>query len=124
MAIRVPGARRDQRDARAQRVDQGLRRGRPAPVVGDLEDLRPREAPFEEDRLDLLFEVTREEHVLAADLAEQHDRHVIDAGPIVRRFRGHGFTVGPEDCEPHAVHRQRVAGGEATARDAVHRQRE
>jgi hypothetical protein len=44
MSVRVAGPRRRDRDARPDRVDECLRRGRAAAVVGDLEQIEPGEA--------------------------------------------------------------------------------
>jgi hypothetical protein len=45
MPVRVLGTDRDDRDARAHSLEERLRRGGPAAVVGDLEDVDAREAP-------------------------------------------------------------------------------
>ena len=41
---------------------------------------------LEQDRVDLLLDVAHEQEPPPTEGAQQHDRHVVDAGPAVRRF--------------------------------------
>ena len=54
--------------------------------MGDLEEVDPRQAPGEEDRIDALLDVAGQEEALAPEGPEQDDRDVVDAGPGVGRL--------------------------------------
>jgi hypothetical protein len=112
MSVRVAGPRGCDRDARSDGVDERLRRRRLAPVVRDLEQVEPREARCEERRVDGLLDVTGQQEPELADGAEQHDRHVVDAGPTIGRLSRDPAADRPEDVEVDLVHGQRVACGE------------
>lgn len=78
--------------------------------MGDLEQVERRDAARDELRIDALLDVTREQEALPADLAEKHDRDVVDAGATVCRPLGHPQWVGPEHAEPDLVERESIAG--------------
>lgn len=52
-------------------------------MVGDLEKVHPRDATGQDDRIDPLLDVAREQESPSIDLAEQDDRDVVDARPGV-----------------------------------------
>jgi hypothetical protein len=116
MAVAVPGSRRDDGDRRADGVEEVARRGGPAPVVGDLQEIDWWHAPREELRIDLLLDVPREQEAPAGHLAEQDDRHVVDARSIVRRLLGNGVRVRPQHTEVDLVNPDTVARHEPAAR--------
>ena len=86
MAVRVARPGRRDRDPRPDRIEERTGRRRPAAVMSDLEQVDPRQAAAHEDRVDLLLDVPGQQEALAADLAEQDDRDVVDRGAAVGRF--------------------------------------
>ena len=106
-------ARRHGRDPRPDRVEERARRRRATAVVGDLEEVDPRQSASQEDRVDPLLDVAGQEEPLAAEGPEQDDRDVVDAGPRVGRFGWDRAAIRPQDLERHVVERERVAGREA-----------
>ena len=76
--------------ARPCGVEERVGRRRRAAVVGDLEDVDPWEAALEQDRVDALLDVTGQQEAAVPDLAEQHDRDVVDPGPGVGRLERNG----------------------------------
>jgi hypothetical protein len=83
MTVRIahPGGRH--RDPRSNRVDEGLGRGGLAPVMRDLQQIEARQARREQLRVDVLFDITREQEPGMPHSPEEHDRHVVDAGATV-----------------------------------------
>ena len=83
-------------------------------MVRDLEQVERRQAAPEQLRIDTLLDVAGKEESLAADLAEQHDRDVVDRGPAVGRVEGHPVRIRPQDAEVDRVEREVIAGRQAT----------
>jgi hypothetical protein len=82
-------------------------------VVGDLEDVHPRQAPGHELRIDSLLDVAGQQEALAANLAEEHDRDVVDRRSAVGRALGDPPGVGPQHAQADVVDREPVAGRES-----------
>jgi len=116
MAVVVVGADRDDGDRGTHRVEEGVGRRRPRPVVGDLQHVDPREPALHERRIEVLLEIAHQQESARARLAEEHDRGVVDGLAIRRRSRGDGAGVGPQDSKADAVERQPVAGDEPASR--------
>ena len=102
VAIRVSRAGRRDRDRGPRRIDERLRRRRAAAVVGDLEEVDMRQVVLQERRIDALLDVAHEQDATLPDLAEQHDRHVVDAGAAIGRRGRHLTAEWPEDAEATA----------------------
>lgn len=81
-------------------------------MVGDLEQVHRRQTLREQARIYVLFDVTGKQEPAVADLAEQHDRHVVDPAAGVGRLHRHL----PADRPQHA-HRDLVHGQSVTRRD-------
>jgi hypothetical protein len=112
VAVRIAGARRRDRDPRPDRIDEGLRRGRPAPVMGHLQHVYTRQ-PFVEQRgIDVLLDIAGEQEAAIADLAEEDDRDVVDTRAAVGGLGRHVTADRPQHAERHLVDPQSVAGRE------------
>jgi hypothetical protein len=72
-------------------------------VVGDLEDVHRRQAARNKHRVDLLLDVAGQQKSFAGGLAEQHDRHVVDARAGIRWLIRNGVGVWPEDTQMGVV---------------------
>ena len=108
MAIGIPGARRDDGDRRSRGRQEGVRRGRPAAVVGDLEHVHAWETALQQDRVDLLLDIAHQEEPVAVNASEQDDRDVVDGRAGVRRPTRHGVRIRPEHAERDGVERDGV----------------
>jgi hypothetical protein len=89
MAVGIAGPGRGHRDTRANGVHERLRGGSLAPVVGDLEQVDMWQAPGQQLWIDRLLDVAHQQEATRTHLAEQDDRHVVDAGPAVGRLDRH-----------------------------------
>jgi hypothetical protein len=112
MPVWVAGAGRRDRDARPDRIDERLRRGRPAAMVGDLEEVEARESIGEERRVDSLLDITGQQEPVVAHGSEQDHRHIVDPGPAVRRRDRHPAPDRPQDTEVDLVDGEPIAGSE------------
>jgi hypothetical protein len=112
VAVRVDRPDRDDRGPRSHSGQEPARRGGPAAVVGDLQEIDPGQAPGQQDRIDLLLDVTGQQKVLRPECAEQDDRDVVDRGAPVGRFTGNRRAVRPEHLEGNRIELERVAGRE------------
>jgi hypothetical protein len=83
--------------------------------MGDLEEVDVREAAPDELGIDALLDVAGQQEPVLADLAEEHDRDVVDRRPAVGWSFGHPVRVGPEDAKADPVEAQPVARRQATA---------
>ncbi len=117
--VRVVASGRDDRDSRPDGLEERCRRRRPRPVVRDLEQVDHREAAGEELGIDLLLHVAGQQEALAADLAEQDDRDVVDRRAAVRGTRRDPTRIGPQDPQPHGIDAEAVAGRERIPRRPV-----
>jgi hypothetical protein len=115
MAVRVPGPRRCDGDARPNRIDECLRRGGAAAVMGDLEQIEPRQLLGQQRRVDRLLDVTREQESVVADRPQEDDRHVVDPRAPIGRLERDLAADRPEDPEVDVVDREPVARGETQA---------
>ena len=111
VAVVVVRAERDQGDGRPDRGQQRRRRRRGAAVVGDLEQVDPRQAPGHEHRIHVVLRVAREEESPAVRLAQQHDRRAVDRPAVRTRLRGHP-GCRPERDEPDLANPEAGTGGE------------
>lgn len=66
----------------------------------------------EQDRIDRLLDVTGEQEPAAGDLAEQDDRHVVDARSRVGRLLRYAAGRRPQDAQVDLVDPKPVARGE------------
>jgi hypothetical protein len=112
MAIRVHCADGDDRDARPNRVEEGVGRRRPAAVMGDLEQVHPGQAARQQDRVDLLLDVACQQEALGAERPEEDDRDVVDRRPAIGWVSWDGVPVGPQHLETDRVEAQPIAGRE------------
>lgn len=63
----------------------------------DLEQVDPWQAFAEQARVDVLLDVTHQQEAAWPNLAEQHDRDVVDARATVGRFGWNLPSDRPED---------------------------
>jgi len=82
-------------------------------VVGDLEEVHPREAGGEQLRIDRLLDIAHQQEPPSADLPGKHHGDVVDARAAVRWLRRHSIADGPQ--HPKA---DLVDGESVTRRDA------
>jgi len=85
-------------------------------MMGDLEQIEPRQPSGAEARVDVLFHIAREEETALPDGAQQHDRHVVDARPGVGRLDRDLAADRPQDAQTDLVDRQSIAGGDREMR--------
>ena len=121
MTVRVPGTHRNHRDARSNRIEEWVGRGCAAPVVSDFEQVHAWQAPGEEDRIDALFDIPRQQESLSPERSEQHDRDVVDPRSRVWRCSRHTARVGPQHLEVDVVELEGVARREAPGGDVSRR---
>jgi hypothetical protein len=96
VAVRVPGARRDDRDPGPDRLEELARRRGPRAVMRDLQQVDRRKASGDELRIDPFLDVPREQEAVATDFAEKDDRDVVDRGPTVERLFRDPHGIRPE----------------------------
>lgn len=119
MPVSVARAGGHDRHAGRDGIDERLgRRGR-RPVMGDLQKIDPGQPSSDEDRVDVLLDVTGQQEPTSPELPEEDDRDVVDRRPVIGRPLGHRAGVRPEDAEADLVDPEDVAGGEPPARDAA-----
>ena len=82
-------------------------------MVGDLEEIEPRQAGGEQVRVDVLLDVARQQETACPDPTEQHDRHVVDARPAIRRFERDLAGDRPQDRHLDLVDIEPIAGGQS-----------
>jgi hypothetical protein len=123
MAIVVLGTDRDDRHARARRVEEcGGCRG-PRAMVGDLQQVDVREPSTDERRVDVLLGIAGEEEPLAAGHAEQDDGRVVDRLAVVERPVGNRAGIGPDHGQMDGVEGEPFAGDEMAERRPTLRER-
>lgn len=81
--------------------------------MGDLEEIDVGQVVLQQRRIDAFLDIAHQQHAARADLAEQDDRHVIDAGPAVGRGHRHLAADRPQDAQPDLVHVEVVPRCEA-----------
>ena len=114
VAVRVVGTDRDDRHGRSDHLEQGRGRRCPAAVVGDLEDVDPREAAGEEEGIDALLGVAGQQEAVPGGGPEEDDRGVVDRAA---RVWGRGRDAPgewPEGDELDHVEGEAVAGGQGS----------
>jgi hypothetical protein len=109
MPVGIAGARRRDRQPRADDVDERLGRRGPAAVVGDLEEVDRSEAAGEQLGIDLLLDVAHEEESTMSDLAREDNRDVVDARSAIGRIGGNTTLKRPQDAEFDLVDREPIA---------------
>jgi hypothetical protein len=114
MTVRIAGPGRGHGDTRSHGVHERLGRGCLAPVMGDLEQVDLWQAIGQELGIDRLLDVAHQQEATRPDQAEQDDRHVVDAGPAIRRLDRHLPPDRPQDTECDLVDLEAVARGDAT----------
>jgi hypothetical protein len=82
-------------------------------VVGDLEDVHRLQAACNKHRVDLLLDVAGQQKSPAGSLAEQHDRHVVDARASIGRLVRHSASVWPEDTQMGVIDRDPITSRES-----------
>ena len=87
-------------------------------MMGHLEHVDMREPARDEERINSLLRVAREQEPLRAERAEQHDRHVVDPRPRVGRRGRHRGPVRPEHAERDVVERELIPRRQAPAAQA------
>lgn len=107
VAVVCPDGHR--RNLRPKGVELLLRRRRPAPVMGDLEQIDRRQTASDEHRVDALLDVAGQEEPQGAVLAEHDDRDIVHARACVRWASRYRVCVGPQDAQAHAVDLEPVA---------------
>ncbi len=98
VAVRVAGAGADDGHARPQGVEEGLRRGAAAAMVGHLDDVEAPpvgDAAGDELRVDLLLDVPGEQEAPRPEADVEDERHVVDARARIWRFSGHAVARRP-----------------------------
>jgi hypothetical protein len=85
----------------------------------DFEDIDVRQPTPDEDRIDLLLDVARQQEAPSIDRTQQYDRDVIDAGAGVARLAWHAAGVRPQDIEPDLVECELITGREQRGAGAM-----
>jgi hypothetical protein len=120
MAVRVVRSRRRHRDTRRRGRDERLGGGGPAAVVGDLQQIDPRQARGQQAWVDPILHVPGQQESPVGDRAQQDDRDIVDARPIVGRLPRYRAGHRPQDLQLDRVHGQPIAGRQTGARWSAH----
>jgi hypothetical protein len=80
--------------------------------MGDLEEVDVRQVILQERWIDALLDVAHEQHTTVTDLAEQHDRHVVDPRAAVGRRRRDLAADRPQDAQADVVDVEAIIGRE------------
>jgi hypothetical protein len=107
--IRVAGSGRSHGHLRSHGLDERLGGGRPAPMVGDLEQVEERQAGREQGGIDPVLHVSHQQETPPAHLAEQDDRHIVDPRPAVGWFKRDLAGDWPQDTNVDLVDGQPIA---------------
>jgi hypothetical protein len=110
MSVWIAGPSGGDSDPGAHRVDEGVGRRGPATVMGDLQEVEPRQSPGQQAWIDVLLDVAGQQEAALTDRPQKHDRHVVDARPGVGRLGRDLAADRPEDTQTDLVDRQPVAG--------------
>jgi hypothetical protein len=122
VAVGVSGTRRDDGNGRRHRIEKRRRRRRAAAVVRHLEHVDVRQPAPDEDRIDRLLDVARQQEASPIDRAEQYDRDIVDAGAGVARLSRHRAGIRPQHVEPDLVEREAVPGRKQAGARAAQRE--
>jgi hypothetical protein len=113
MPVRVQRADGDDRHARPQRRQDGVRRCGGAAVVSDLEHVDGRQPAGQQDRVDVVLRVSSQQEAAVLVLAEHDDGGVVGLSIVgrggIQVGRPHRPVVGPEHVQGGIVQPQRVA---------------
>jgi hypothetical protein len=116
VAVGIAGARRHDRDPRLHGIEERLGAGRAGAVMGDLQEVDMGQSTGEERRVDRLLDVARQQERVSADLAEEHDRDVVDRRAAIGRMERHRARIRPQHPEIDVVDLQSIPGPERPAR--------
>jgi hypothetical protein len=83
-----------------------------------LEEVHGGQSASQEDRVDALLDVAGQQEAPLANLAQQHDRHVVDARARVGWLGWDRAGVRPQHLEPDIVEGEVVSGREQRRADA------
>jgi hypothetical protein len=123
VAIRIAGPGRRDRHPGSDGIDERLGRRGPTAVVGHLEKVDAGKTGCEQLGVDRLLHVAHEQEPSGADPPVEDHRHVVDAGPAVRRILRHAATDRPQHAHFDLINREPIAGSDrATLRMVVMRQ--
>ncbi len=84
-------------------------------MVGDLQQVDPRQVGADEPRVDGLLDIAGQEEPARADGPEQHDRHVVDPRAAVGRLGRHLSPDRPQDAQVDLIDGESVARGDRPA---------
>lgn len=115
--VRIAGAGRCDGDLRPDGLDERLGRGRLASVVGHFEEIDVREVIAKQRGVDVLLDVTHQQHPATGHGAEQDHGDVVDARPAVGRLGGNLAADRPEHLEVDLVDVQAVTRRKTLARN-------
>lgn len=115
MPVRIAGSGRSHGDPGPDRVDEALACGRPAAVVGDLEQIDTRQAGGQQAWIDLLLEVAHQQEPTPSHVAEEDDGDVVDPFAAVERPVRHLPGDRPQDAQSDLIDRHPVTGCETKA---------
>jgi hypothetical protein len=99
VSVGVAAAGRRDRDPRPDGLDERLGRGGAAAVVGDLEEIEPRQSLREQARIDVLLDIPREQEPPRPHGPQEDHRDVVDAGPGIRRLGRDPATDRPQHSQ-------------------------
>jgi hypothetical protein len=112
VAIRVAGPGGRHRDPGPDGIDEGLRGGGLAPMMGDLEQVDMWQAIGQEVRIDRLLDVAHQQEPPRSDLSEQHDGDVVDARAAVGRLDRDLAPDRPEHAQGDLVDLEAIPRGD------------
>jgi hypothetical protein len=89
-------------------------------VVSHLEQVHPRQAARQEQRIHVVLDVAGEQEAAVGELAQEDDRAVVDLAVLGRSSKAwRDVGVGPQDAERGRVEADAVPGGEAPGLQAM-----
>jgi hypothetical protein len=116
MAVGIAGAGRNDGDLGACRLEERLRRGRLRAVMRDLQHVDARDAAGQQLGIDAFLHISHEQESLRPDLAEEHDRDVVDRCPAIGWVLRHAAGIGPQHLKVDGVENQPISGREPPVR--------
>ena len=103
VAIGIAGTSRCHGHLRPGGLDERFGGRGLAPVMRHLEQVDLRQALGQERWIDALLDVAHQEHPSRADVAQQHDRDVVDGRAAIRRLERNLTADRPEDAEADLI---------------------
>ncbi|HEY4634382.1 MAG TPA: hypothetical protein VIH00_10730, partial [Candidatus Limnocylindrales bacterium] len=79
-------------------------------MMGDLEDIDLWQPAGQQQRIDVLLDVTGQQEAATRDRAEQHDGNPVDQRTVARGMGWDITAVRPQDTDRDVVHAEPVAG--------------